>query len=79
MDARARHRQIVPVVVRLRDAARQIARGIVINVSKRRDALLSDLAGRFTRLTGAHATINTNDPSSGRNQLVIATGVRHRF
>jgi hypothetical protein len=23
--------------------------------------------------------INTNDPASGRNQLMIATGIRHRF
>jgi GBP family porin len=28
---------------------------------------------------GTHATINTNDPSSGRIQLMIATGVRHHF
>jgi predicted porin len=29
--------------------------------------------------SGAPAVINTNDPSSGRNQLMLSTGIRHRF
>ncbi|TDV37201.1 putative porin [Paraburkholderia caballeronis] len=45
--------------------------------SKRTDVYAEALYQRAS--SGAPAVINTNDPSSGRNQLMIAAGVRHRF
>jgi predicted porin len=46
-------------------------------LSKRTDIYLESLYQRSS--SGAPAVINTNDPASGRNQLMIATGIRHRF
>jgi predicted porin len=46
-------------------------------LSKRTDIYLESIYQRAS--SGAPAVINTNDPSSGRNQLMIATGIRHRF
>lgn len=46
-------------------------------LSKRTDVYLESIYQRSS--SGAPAVINTNDPASGRNQLMIATGIRHRF
>lgn len=46
-------------------------------LSKRTDVYAQALYQRAS--SGAVAVINTNDPSSGRSQVMIATGVRHRF
>ena len=46
-------------------------------LSKRTDVYLESIYQRAS--SDAPAVINTNDPSSGRNQLMIATGIRHRF
>ena len=46
-------------------------------LSKRTDVYLESIYQRAS--SGAPAVINTNDPASGRNQLMIATGIRHRF
>lgn len=46
-------------------------------LSKRTDVYLESIYQRAS--SGAPAVINTNDPSSGRNQLMLSTGIRHRF
>ena len=46
-------------------------------LSKRTDVYLESIYQRAS--SGAPAIINTNDPSSGRNQLMLSTGIRHRF
>ncbi|WP_086969763.1 porin [Caballeronia glebae] len=46
-------------------------------LSKRTDVYLESVYQRAS--SGAPAVINTNDPSSGRNQLMLSTGIRHRF
>ncbi|BAN22825.1 porin [Caballeronia insecticola] len=46
-------------------------------LSKRTDVYLESIYQRAS--SGAPAVINTNDPSSGRNQLMFSTGIRHRF
>ncbi|WP_061127676.1 porin [Caballeronia catudaia] len=46
-------------------------------LSKRTDVYLESIYQRAS--SGAPAVINTNDPSSGRNQLMLTTGIRHRF
>ncbi|CAH2808370.1 MAG: Outer membrane porin [uncultured Caballeronia sp.] len=46
-------------------------------LSKRTDIYLESIYQRAS--SGAPAVTNTNDPSSGRNQLMIGTGIRHRF
>lgn len=46
-------------------------------LSKRTDVYLESIYQRAS--SNAPAVINTNDPSSGRNQLMIGTGIRHRF
>ena len=49
----------------------------VYQLSKRTDVYAQALYQRAS--SGASAVISTNDPSSGRNQLMVATGIRHRF
>ncbi|ALL68366.1 Outer membrane protein porin [Paraburkholderia caribensis MBA4] len=49
----------------------------VYQLSKRTDLYAETTYQRAS--SGAPAMINTNDPSSGRNQLLVATGIRHRF
>ncbi|MFX1763289.1 porin [Paraburkholderia sp. A1RI-2L] len=49
----------------------------VYQFSKRTDAYAETIYQRAT--AGAPAAINSFDPASGRNQLVVATGIRHRF
>jgi general bacterial porin, GBP family len=49
----------------------------VYQLSKRTDVYAETLYQRAS--SSAVATINTNDPSSGRNQTLVATGIRHRF
>ncbi|MBN3854267.1 porin [Paraburkholderia sp. Ac-20340] len=49
----------------------------IYQLSKRTDVYAETLYQRAT--AGAPAAINAFDPSSGRNQLVVATGIRHRF
>lgn len=46
-------------------------------LSKRTDVYAEAMYQRAS--SGAHAVINAFDPSGGRNQLMIATGIRHRF
>ncbi|SAL19457.1 porin [Caballeronia cordobensis] len=46
-------------------------------LSKRTDVYVESIYQRAS--SGAPAVINTNDPSSGRNQLMLSTGIRHRF
>ena len=46
-------------------------------LSKRTDLYAQALYQRAS--SGAQAVINTNEPSGGRNQVMIATGIRHRF
>jgi predicted porin len=46
-------------------------------LSKRTDLYAEVVYRRAS--SGATAVINALDPSSGRNQLMIATGIRHRF
>jgi general bacterial porin, GBP family len=46
-------------------------------LSKRTDTYVEAVYQRAS--SGAPAVINTNDPSSSRNQLLIATGIRHHF
>ena len=46
-------------------------------LSKRTDTYLETVYQRAS--SGAPAVINTSDPSSSRNQLLIAAGIRHRF
>jgi GBP family porin len=45
--------------------------------SKRTDTYVETVYQRAS--SGAPAVINTSDPSAGRNQLLIAAGIRHRF
>jgi GBP family porin len=45
--------------------------------SKRTDTYLETVYQRAS--SDAPAAINTSDPSTGRNQLLIAAGIRHRF
>jgi predicted porin len=49
----------------------------VYQLSKRSDIYAEAVFQRAS--SGAPAVINTNDPSDNRNQLLIATGIRHRF
>lgn len=49
----------------------------VYQVSKRTDVYAETVYQRAQ--AGAPAAINAFDPASGRNQLVVATGIRHRF
>ncbi|CAM2182071.1 general bacterial porin, GBP family [Paraburkholderia sacchari] len=49
----------------------------VYQFSKRTDVYAETIYQRAT--AGAPAAINSFDPASGRNQLVVATGIRHRF
>jgi predicted porin len=46
-------------------------------LSKRTDVYLESVYQRAS--SRAPAVINTDDPASGRNQLMIAAGIRHRF
>jgi predicted porin len=46
-------------------------------LSKRTDVYAEAIYQRAS--AGALAVINTNDPSSNRNQVLVATGIRHRF
>ncbi|HTH62432.1 MAG TPA: porin [Paraburkholderia sp.] len=46
-------------------------------LSKRTDVYAETLYRRAS--SGATSVINSMDPSSGRNQVVISTGIRHRF
>ena len=46
-------------------------------LSKRTDLYAQALYQRAS--AGAPAVINTNGPSGGRSQVMIATGIRHRF
>jgi predicted porin len=46
-------------------------------LSKRTDVYLESIYQRAS--SGAPAVINTNDPASGNNQLMVAMGIRHRF
>jgi predicted porin len=50
---------------------------MVYLLSKRTDLYLESLYQRAS--SGAPAVINMNDPASGRNQLMVAAGIRHRF
>jgi general bacterial porin, GBP family len=45
--------------------------------SKRTDVYLESIYQRAS--SQAPAIINSNDPSSGRNQFMLGTGIRHRF
>ncbi len=46
-------------------------------LSKRTDTYVEAVYQRAS--SGAPAVINTNDPSSSHNQVLIATGIRHHF
>ncbi|SAK85665.1 porin [Caballeronia calidae] len=46
-------------------------------LSKRTDVYIESIYQRAS--SNAPAVINTNDPASGRNQLMVAAGIRHRF
>ncbi|WP_250499266.1 porin [Caballeronia sp. GAWG1-5s-s] len=46
-------------------------------LGKRTDVYVESIYQRAS--SDAPAVINTNDPSSGRNQLMFTTGIRHRF
>ena len=50
---------------------------VVYQLSKRTDVYAETIYQRAS--SGAPAVINTNDPSSSRSQLLVATGIRHRF
>lgn len=49
----------------------------VYQLSKRTDVYAEAIVQRASN--GVNATINTNDPSSGRNQMMVAAGIRHHF
>ncbi len=49
----------------------------VYQFSKRTDVYAETLLQRAS--SGALAVINSADPSSGRSQLLVAGGIRHRF
>lgn len=49
----------------------------IYQLSKRTDVYAETIYQRAT--AGAPAAINAFDPASGRNQFVVATGIRHRF
>ncbi|MCE4544882.1 MULTISPECIES: porin [unclassified Caballeronia] len=46
-------------------------------LSKRTDVYIESIYQRAS--SNAPAVINANDPASGRNQLMVAAGIRHRF
>jgi GBP family porin len=46
-------------------------------ISKRTDTFLETVYQRAS--SGAAAVISTSDPAAGRNQLLVAAGIRHRF
>jgi hypothetical protein len=54
MHPHARYREIVAVMMRLRDAPGEIARRVIVDVGERRDALPARIVRGLARLALAH-------------------------